>query len=59
MVWRGKVQRMRVAIIPAGSRADGQPYVALGLGLLEVESEVCLTTYLPFNDFIRDYGLGD
>jgi UDP:flavonoid glycosyltransferase YjiC (YdhE family) len=48
---------MRITIITIGTRGDVQPYVALGLGLQAAGHEVCVATHLPFESFIRDYGL--
>ena len=48
---------MRFTIITLGSRGDIQPYVALGLALMQSSHAVRLATHDEFEPFIRGFGL--
>ncbi len=48
---------MKITIITMGSRGDVQPFVALGMGLVQVGHEVMICTSDRFESLIRERGL--
>ena len=48
---------MKVTIIAPGSRGDGQPYVALGKGLMEAGHTVSVLAGQDFQNLVTAYGL--
>ncbi len=48
---------MRVTLFAFGSRGDVQPYVALGVGLVDAGHEVVVATHAEFEPLVRRYGL--
>lgn len=48
---------MKVVILTIGTFGDVQPYVALGMGLLEAGFQVRLATHEPFRQFVESHGL--
>jgi sterol 3beta-glucosyltransferase len=53
--WRNEF--MRITILTFGSRGDVQPYLALGLGLKAAGHDICVAAHIPFESFIRSYGI--
>jgi sterol 3beta-glucosyltransferase len=48
---------MKITIITMGSRGDAQPFVALGMGLVQVGHEVMICTSDCFKSLIQERGL--
>ncbi len=47
----------RIALLTYGSRGDVEPFVALGIGLIEAGYSVCLAAPAPFASFVQRHGL--
>jgi sterol 3beta-glucosyltransferase len=49
---------LRITITTGGSRGEVQPYIALGLGLVEAGHEVRISAQAAYQQFVRERGLG-